>query len=62
MILTAEARKAHRAPAPDVALMHRILLALAGHSSKRPARSIDLRAKLGADVIETRRGLGYLVP
>lgn len=60
MILTAEARKAHRAPAPDVELMHRILVALAGHSSKRPARSIDLRAKLGADVSEFHRALEKL--
>lgn len=54
MILTAEARKAHRAPAPDVELMHRILVALAGHSSKRPARSIDLRVTAGARSHRTR--------
>ena len=47
MILTAETHNARRAPAPDVALMHRILLALAGHSSKRPARAADIAAQLG---------------
>lgn len=60
MILIAEAHNARRAPAPDVELMHRILVALAGHSSKRPARSTDLRAKLGADVAEFHRALEKL--
>lgn len=55
MILTAEAHS--RAPAPDADLMHRILLSLAGHSSKRPAKATDLIVKLGVSAAEFYRAL-----
>lgn len=55
MILTAESH--NRAPAPDADLMHRILVSLAGHSSKRPAKATDLIAKLGVSAAEFYRAL-----